>query len=81
MQKLEFLNLEPKMPCLRVLDSNFKKPLSYLQSALSNLCNCKSLQKKKKSLNLEPQIPYLGIFELEFENDIVIFEISTLELV
>ena len=36
------------MPCLRVLDSNFKKPLSYLQSALWNLCNCKTLHKKKK---------------------------------
>ena len=26
-------------------------------------------------------MPYLGIFELEFENNIFIFEISTLELV
>ena len=37
--------------------------------------------KKCKCLNLGPIIPYLGIFGLEFENNIAIFEISTLEFV
>ena len=37
--------------------------------------------KKQKCLNLGPKVLYLGIFELEFENNIVIFEISTLEFV
>ena len=36
---------------------------------------------KWKCLNLGPKIPYLGIFGLEFENNVVIFEITTLELV
>ena len=31
--------------------------------------------------NLEKNMPDLGIFGLEFENNIVIFEISTLEFV
>ena len=33
----------------------------------------------KKSLNLGPIISYFGISALEFENDMVIFEISTVE--
>ena len=41
MQKLEFLNLEPKMLYLGVLGSHFEKPLSYLKSALSKLPYCK----------------------------------------
>ena len=32
MQKLEFLNLEPKMPYFDDLGSNFEKPFSYFQS-------------------------------------------------
>ena len=35
----------------------------------------------KKCLNLGPKIPDLGIFALEFENNIVTFEISTLKFV
>ena len=34
---------------------------------------------KIKILKLAPKMPYLGIFGLEFENNIVMFEISTLE--
>ena len=34
---------------------------------------------KKISLNLGPKMPDLRIFGLEFENDIVIFEMSTFE--
>ena len=41
MQKLEFLNLEPKMLYLGVLGSHFEKPLSYLKSAPSKLPYCK----------------------------------------
>ena len=36
---------------------------------------------KKKSLNLRPKMPDLVIFGLEFENNIRIFEIITLEFV
>ena len=34
---------------------------------------------KAKMPKLGPKIPYLGIFGLEFENNFVIFEISTLK--
>ena len=36
-------------------------------------------KKKQKCLNQGPKMPYLGVFGLEFENNIVIFEISTLK--
>ena len=34
-----------------------------------------------KMFKLGPKIPYLGIFGMEFENNIVIFDISTLKFV
>ena len=37
-----------------------------------------SSTKKQKCLNFGPKVPDLGIFELEFENNTVIFEISSL---
>ena len=37
--------------------------------------------KKQKCLNVGPKIHNLGIFGLEFEKNIVIFEISTLKFV
>ena len=55
-----------------------KKLLSYLKSAPSNLSICKISRKNKKSLILGPKRPDLCIFWLEFESNIVIFEISTL---
>ena len=47
------------------------KLYSYLKSATLKVVE------KQKCLNLCPEMPYLGIFRLEFENNIVIFEIST----
>ena len=58
-----------------------KKLLSYLTSAPSTLSNCEISQKKEKCLNLGPKMSYLGIFGLKFEENIIIFEISTLEFV
>ena len=57
-----------------LLVKNFKKLLSYLNSA-------KNLVKKQKWLNLEPKMPDLGIFGLKFESNVLTFEISTLKLV
>ena len=37
--------------------------------------------KKQKYVNLGPKMPYLDIFGLEISKTIVIFEITTLELV
>ena len=45
------------------------------------LVQLQNFEKKQKCLNLGPKIPYLGMFRLDFENDIVIFEISTLTFV
>ena len=60
------------MPYLGVLGSNFKRILSYLKSAPSKFFA------KKKFLKFGPKMSDLGIFGLEFENNIVIFEISAL---
>ena len=38
-----------------------------------------NFSEKQKCLNLGPKMPGLGNFGLEFENNIVIFDISTLE--
>ena len=51
-----------------------------MKSGPSNLSNAKFCE-EIKCLNLGPKIPFLGIFGLEFENNIVILEISTLEIV
>ena len=49
-----------------VLDWNFKKLMSYLKSASSNLLTWNLLSKNKKTLNLGPKIPYLSNFGLQF---------------
>ena len=56
-----------------------KKLLSYLKLAPSILSISENSRKNKKCLSLGPQMPDLSTFGLEFENNIVIFEISTLE--
>ena len=38
--------------------ARIKKKLSYLKSTLSNLCNCKILQQRKKKQNLGPKFGY-----------------------
>ena len=40
-----------------------------------------NFMKKQNCLNFGPKMPDLGILRTEYENNIVIFEISTLELV
>ena len=75
MQKLEFLNLEPKTHYLGVLGSNFEKSLPHLKSAPSNLPYCKFWYKNLKFLNLITKMPDLRILGLEFKNIIAIFGI------
>ena len=55
-----------------------EKLLSYLKSAPSILSIRKISRRKKKCLNSGTKMPDLGIFRLEHENNVVIFEISTL---
>ena len=84
-KKQKLLNLGQKKSYLGTFALEFfKKLLSYLKSAPSNLSNCEISQKKnekQKCLNLGPKIPYLifRIFGPEFEKTIVIFEINTFE--
>ena len=58
---------------------NLKTILSYLKSASWNLSNRKN--SGKKCLSLGTKIRFSGIFGMKFENNVVIFEISTLEFV
>ena len=51
--RIEFFNLEPKMPYLGVLGRNFKKPLSYLKLGVEMI---KSGAKNNISLNLGPKL-------------------------
>ena len=69
------------MPYSGILGCNFEKTELYLKSVPSNLSYCKVWCKNKKTLNLGPKILYLYIFGLEFENNILIFEISALKFV
>ena len=64
------------MPQLSVLGSNFEKTLSYLQSAPLNSPYSKVWCQKEKSLNLEPKMSDFCILGMEFENIIVILEVS-----
>ena len=57
-----------------------EKLLSYLKSVASNGSICK-ISSKKKNLNSGPDMPDLGILGVKLENNIVIFEISTIEFV
>ena len=66
--------LGPKMPDFGIFD---QKCLIWVFLGQ----NFKRNVKKQKCLNLGPKIPDIGIFGLEFENNIVMFEISTLEFV
>ena len=55
--------------------------LEYLKSAPSNFSNSKIISKNWRCLNLGQKMSDLGIFGLEFEKDIVIYEISKLQFV
>ena len=58
-----------------------KKLLSYLKWLPSNLSICKISRKNKNAKIWDQKCLILVFFQLEFENSIVIFEISTLEFV
>ena len=58
-----------------------KKTIVIFEISTLNLSICKISLKKSKFLNLGPKVHDLGILCLKFEDNIVIFEISTLEFV
>ena len=67
------------------------KQYCHISNQHFRICLIATFAEKQKCLNLGPKMsywvflkkkmPYLGIFGLEFENNIVIFEISTLKFV
>ena len=63
------------------LGKDFKYAIVIFQSSILQLVYLQSLTKKLKCLNVGPEMPDLRIFNLKLENNIVIFEISTLEFV
>ena len=63
---------------LDILRLEFEKAIVNLKSTLSNLSKCK-VWCKIKIPKFGTKIAYLGIFGQEVENNIAIFEISTLK--
>ena len=63
------------------LGENFKKTFVIFENSSLKLIYLQNFTEKQKCLNLGPEMPDLGNFGQEFENNIVIFEISTLEFV
>ena len=62
-------------------DKRFKKTIVKFKISTFKLAYLQSFTKKQKCLNLGPKMPDLCVFGLEFENNIVIFEISPLKFV
>ena len=64
-----------------VLGKNFKKTIVRFEISTLKFVYLQNFMKKQKCLNLGPKTPNLGNFGLEFENNIVIFEIRILKFV
>ena len=90
-KKQKCLNLRPKMSCLGIFDQkclnwvflgkDLKKTIVRFEISTLKFVYLQNFTKKEKCLNLGPKMSDLCIFELEFENNIVILEVSTLEFV
>ena len=59
----------------------FKNAIVRLEISILKFVYLQNSSKKLKCINFEPKMTDLCNWRLEFENDIVIFEISTLEFV
>ena len=81
-KKQKCLNLGQKMPYLGMFGQELKKKtIVIFEISTLKFVYLQNFTKKQKSLNLGPKMPDLWIFGLGFENNIAIFEISTLEFV
>ena len=70
------------MSSLDVFGQEFKKkPIAIFEINTLKFVNLQNFTKKQKCLNLVQKISDFGVFGLEFRNDIVVFEISTLQFV
>ena len=61
--------------------ARFSKKYRHISNQHPRICITAKVREKLKCLNLEPKMPYLGIFGQEFQLNVVLFEISTLEFV
>ena len=61
--------------------AKIKKKIVIFEISTLKFASLQNFLKKQKCLNLGPKMHDLGILRPEFENNIVIFEISTFELV
>ena len=70
------------MSSLDIFGQEFKKkPIAIFEINTLKFVYLQNFTKKQKCLNLVQKIPDMGVFGLEFRNDIVVFEISTLQFV
>ena len=63
--------------CARI----FRKTIFIFEISTLKFSYLQNFMKKEKCLNPGPKMPGLGVLMLELENNIAIFEISTLEFV
>ena len=78
---MKFLKSRTKNALFLCSVQQFQKAIVLFQVSARKFFLLQSLVQKSKSLDLGPKKLDLGSFGLEFENNIVIFEISALELV
>ena len=72
---------DPKCLNWVFLGKNFKKPIVIFEISTLKFVYLQNFKEEQKCLNLGPKMPDLGIFGLEFESNIFIFGISTVEFV
>ena len=90
-KKQKYLTFGPKMPYLGIFDQkwliwvflrkNFRKTIVIFEISTFKLVFLQNFTKKQKCLNSEPKMPDFPLFGLGLQNNIAIFEISTLKLV
>ena len=74
-------NFDQKYLIWVFLGENFKKTIAIFEISTLKFVYLQNFTKKQKCLNLVPKMPDLCNFGLEFGDNGVIFEISTLEFI
>ena len=79
-QKMSYLGILKQIFLIWVfLGKIFRKTIVIFEISTLKFVYLQNFTKKQKCLNLGSKMPDLGILGLEFENNTVIFEISTLD--
>ena len=79
--KIKILKFSTKNAWCGYFWARILKNYCHIWNQHPRICLIAKFHEKWKCLNLGPKMPYLGIFGLEFEKNIVIYEISVLEFV